>query len=332
MTKKLISAMLVISLLLAAGCAAPAPAEPVVEPVEQPAEAAPTPEPEPEIAYTLPQNDVELGTAGATVGELLELQKGGKPFYLYIDGEAPYDYAALEQGIINLYKDYIFPAEFYYTNESAIAPEELEQLSAGLGLSPAEVEGVSTYSGLYAFENGALKNSRFDFVPGEENANIPSSVINFIFESDLFRNDHGWEMISYEDLTARIDSGVRFMVYVGRDTCPYCAPFAKCLEAALAARPANLPLVYFYTQDYKTAINNAVDGAQEEWDGIKEAVGFQFTPSLLVFEGGEQVMAYGGGIDSAYFEMDDAAKEAARAAEAANIEEWLVDNILTDVM
>lgn len=332
MKKNILTALMLVVMLLAVGCTANAPvAEPAPE-AESPAEADNTAEPVQEATpeYTVPEND--MGLTNATVGELQALVDNGAAFYLYVDGgeAVPYDYEALEEGVVTLLKDYEFPADFYYVNASILPEEEYALLKAALGQDEIEAaEGVKTYAGLYAFENGTVKNSRFDFVPSEENKNISTKVVNFIFESDLFTNDHGWKLVTYEQLQQKRDSGEKFMVYVGRDTCPYCMPFAKSLVTALEDSPANLPIYYFYTQSYKTAINNAEEGAQEAWDAVKADIGFQYTPSLLVFEGGEQKLACDLGMGSEYFDMSDSEKQARRDEVAGELELWLLEYGLT---
>lgn len=328
MKKNILTALLLVIVLLVVGCTANAPVaeeEAPVEVVDEPVEEA-VPE------YTMPEND--MGLINATVGDLKALADNGEAFYLYVDGgeAVPYDYEALKEGVVTLLKDYEFPADFYYVNASTLPEDEYAVLKDVLAMDEVSVqsdEEISTYGGIYAFENGAVKNNRYDFVPSEENKNIANKVINFIFESDLFTNDHGWEVVTFEQLREKIDSGEKFMVYIGRDTCPYCMPFAKSLVTALEDSPANLPIYYFYTQSYKTAINNAVDGAQEEWDAVKADIGFQYTPSLLVFEGGEQILACDLGMGSEYFDMSDSGKQAERDKVAGEIELWLLEYGLT---
>ena len=332
MKKRLFIAMLVVIALLAVACAAPAPVAETAPAEEAASEAEATEDvaQEAEPEYTMPEN--EMGLANATVADIQKLVEDAGSFYLYVDGgeAVPYDYEALNQGVVTLLKDYEFPADFYYVNASILPEEEYAVLKAALGVEEAEVaEGVATYGGLYAFENGALKNTRYDFVPSEENTKISSKVVNFIFESDLFTNDHGWELVTYEQLKEKRDSGEKFMVYVGRDTCPYCMPFANSLVTALETSPANVPVYYFYTQSFKTAINRAEDGAQEAWDAVKEDIGFQYTPSLLIFEGGEQILACDSGVGSEYFDMTDDEKQVERDRVAAELELWLLEYGLT---
>jgi len=329
MKKNILTVMLLIVALLTVGCSASEPAaEPAPEAVVEEAAEEVVEEAAPE--YTLPENS--MGLTNATVADIKGLVDSAEAFYLYVDGgdAVPYDYAALEEGVATLLKDYEFPEEFYYVNASILPEEEFAVLKAALAVEEVQVaEGVSTFAGLYAFENGAVKNSRYDFVPSEENTNISGKVINFVFESDLFTNDHGWELVTYEQLLEKRASGEKFMVYVGRDTCPYCMPFAKCLVSAFEASPANIPVYYFYTQSFKTAINKAVEGAQEEWDAVKAEIGFEFTPSLLVFDGGEQVLACDISLGSEYFDMSDSEKEAKRNDIASELELWLLEYGLT---
>lgn len=328
MKKNILTALLLVIVLLAVGCTANAP----VAEEEAPVEAMDEPVEEVKTEYTMPEND--MGLINVTVGDLKALADNSEVFYLYVDGgeAVPYDYEALKEGVVTLLKDYEFPADFYYVNASILPEEEYAVLKDVLAMDEVPVqsdEEISTYGGIYAFENGAVKNSRYDFVPSEENKNIANKVINFIFESDLFTNDHGWEVVTFEQLREKIDSGEKFMVYIGRDTCPYCMPFAKSLVTALEDSPANLPIYYFYTQSYKTAINNAEDGAQEEWDAVKADIGFQYTPSLLVFEGGEQILVCDLGMGSEYFDMSDSEKQAERDKVAGEIELWLLEYGLT---
>ncbi|MBQ6703571.1 MAG: hypothetical protein IJN08_02020 [Clostridia bacterium] len=331
MKKNLLTVLLLIVALLTVGCASPAP---VADPAPE-AEVATEPETVPEAAeeaapeYTLSEND--MGLINATVGDIEGLVAAGEAFYLYVDGgeAVPYDYEALGQGVVTLLKDYEFPEEFYYVNAAVLPEEEYAVLKGAIGEETQVADGVTTLAGLYAFENGAVKNARYDFVPGEENTNISGKVTNFVFESDLFTNDHGWELVTYEQLKEKRDSGEKFLVYIGRDTCPYCMPFAKSLVTAFETSPANIPVYYFYTQSYKTAINREEEGAQEAWDAVKADIGFQYTPSLLVFEGGEQILACESGMGSEYFDMSDSEKQVERDKVAAEVELWLLEYGLT---
>ena len=332
MKKNLLTVMLLVVVLLAAGCASPAPA---ADPAPE-AEVATEPETVPEAAeeaapeYTMPENS--MGLTNATVADIQTLVDNGEAFYLFVDGgeAVPYDYEALSQGVATLFKDHDFPEEFYYVDASILPEEEFAMLKGALAVEEAQVaEGVTTYAGLYAFENGAVKNTRYDFVPSEENKNISGKVTNFVFESDLFTNDHGWELVTYEQLLEKRDSGEKFMVYIGRDTCPYCVPFVKSLMVAFETSPANLPVYYLYTQSYKTAINNAVEGAQETWDALKAELGISGTPSLLVFDGGEAELSCESSVGSEYFSMNDSEKQVERDKLAEELELWLVEYGLT---
>ena len=332
MKKNLLTVLLLILTLIAVGCAGNAPA---ADPAPE-AEAATEPEAVPEAAqeaapqYTLPENS--MGLTNATVADIQTLVDNGESFYLYVDGgeAVPYDHEALNKGVVTLLKDHEFPEEFYYVNASILPEEEYAVLKGAIAVEEAQVaEGVTTLAGLYAFENGAVKNTRYDFVPSEENTNISGKVTNFVFESDLFVNDHGWELVTYEQLLEKRDSGEKFMVYIGRDTCPYCVPFVKSLMVAFESSPANLPVYYLYTQPYKTAINNAVEGAQETWDALKAELGISGTPSLLVFENGEAKLSCDSSVGSEYFGMTDSEKQVERDKLADELELWLVEYGLT---
>jgi len=331
MKKNILTVMLLIVALLAVGCSSSEPAaEPAPEVEAVVEEAAPEVAEEAAPQYTMPEND--MGLTNATVGDIKTLAENGEAFYLFVDGgeAVPYDYEALGKGVENLYKDHEVQKEFYYVNASILPEEEFAVLKEALAVEEAQVaEGVSTYAGLYAFENGAVKNTRYDFVPSEENKNISGKVTNFVFESDLFTNDHGWELVTYEQLLEKRDSGEKFMVYIGRDTCPYCVPFAKGLMKAFETSPANLPVYYLYTQSYKTAINHAVEGAQETWDALKAELGISGTPSLLVFEGGEAELACELSVGSEYFDMTDSEKQVERDKLAKDLELWLMEYGLT---
>ncbi|MBQ3132505.1 MAG: hypothetical protein IJC24_07330 [Clostridia bacterium] len=332
MKKNLLTVLLLTLAMLVVGCASPAP---VADPAPE-AEAVTEPEPVPEVVeetapeYTLPEND--MGLTNATVGDIQDLVANGEAFYLFVDGgeAVPSDYEALGQGFVSLFKDHEVQKEFYYVDESILPAEEYAILKDAIALEEVQVaEGVTTYAGLYAFENGAVKNIRHDFVPSEENTNISGKVTNFVFESDLFVNDHGWELVTYEQLLEKRDSGEKFMVYIGRDTCPYCVPFVKGLMTAFETSPANLPVYYLYTQPYKTAINWEVEGAQETWDALKAELGISGTPSLLVFENSEAKLSCESSVGSEYFGMTDSEKQVERDRLAEELELWLLEYGLT---
>ena len=331
MKKNLLTVLLLIVALLTVGCASPAPvAEPAPEAAAEPETAPEVVEEEPAPEYTIPEND--MGLINATVGDIEGLVAAGEAFYLYVDGgeAVPYDHEALKTGVANLFKDHELQKEFYYVDTTILPEEEYAMLKDALAVEEAQVaDGVTTFAGLYAFENGAVKNTRYDFVPSEENTNIAGKVTNFVFESDLFINDHGWELVTYEQLLEKRDSGERFMVYIGRDTCPYCVPFVKSIMVAFETSPANLPVYYLYTQPYKTDINNAVEGAQETWDALKAELGISGTPSLLVFEDSEAKLSCEISVGSEYFGMSDSEKQVERDKLVGEFELWLLEYGLT---
>ncbi|MDO5111172.1 MAG: hypothetical protein Q4E65_02590 [Clostridia bacterium] len=121
-----------------------------------------------------------------------------------------------------------------------------------------------------------------------DSRNDISVVFNRFFENGLVSpHDHGMTIVTYEQVQQKIQSGEAFLLYIGRDTCPQCRLFTPNLTSVLASAALQAPAYYFYTQDYETAINNRVDGAQETWDGVKAALGIRGTPSLLYFKDGK---------------------------------------------
>jgi predicted bacteriocin transport accessory protein len=182
---------------------------------------------------------------------------------------------------------------------------------------------------MYAFKDGELIATLDNFVVDEENSiSIKNRTINFIFENELFVNNHGIELITYEEVQEKRQNGEEFVLYVGRDTCSYCNVFMPSLVAVneqlgQETTERTYKLYYLYTQSYKTAINNKVDGAQETWDALKEDLGIEGTPSVIYFKDGENVYMFKDYVDKE-IKNNGTAEELEKAQEetAKHLMDW----------
>lgn len=284
----------------------------------------------------------DYGTAIANVDVIKNAIENKDAFYLYIQGddELGFDYQATQDAIKTITEEYGVPVLFYSINESDLLNGGINPIAAyiGDGQSVAELKNVGiekeedkitedlgkTLYGFYAFKDGVLVNDYDNMVLPEEDASkLTSKITSFIYESDLFVDNHGLDIITYEEVLDKIEKNEKFILYVGRDTCPYCHAFMPSLTSVLDKNELNVPLYYLYTQSYKTAINKNTDGAQEVWDNLKETLGIQYTPSLVIFENGENVEMFSGYIVGAdYWDADDEGKANQREEVTKTLDTW----------
>lgn len=83
--------------------------------------------------------------------------------------------------------------------------------------------------------------------------------------------------VTNDEFETMINEGETFFVYVGRDTCPYCAKFAPLLREVIQE---NNRLVYYYDT---TAARSA---SRVKYDALWDRLGIDGVPGLLKFENG----------------------------------------------
>ena len=226
--------------------------------------------------------------------EFNQLVKSGSPFYLYLENE---EFNAknrdISAAIASVIQDYVVPITF--TNILGDSPIMKETPKEELA-SFAKIVG-SDYMNqavLYAFNKGTIVK-KLDLKTLDLNDSIKrpktlrNAIISFIYRSDLFVDDHGMQLITYDAVREKIKQRENFILYVGRDSCIDCYIFHPSFLPVVSKvrNDLRIPMYYLYTQSFKTAIDEKVDGAQKTWDNLKEYLGIDGTPSLVVYNGGE---------------------------------------------
>lgn len=340
MKKKILLPILLLSICMLVGCKDENSKDNTIEtPTVSPiVETTPTPEPTP--IYANPTN--EIGLTNISTQELKGIVEEQGTFFVYVNGKNDliYEFETINEGLKYVVDEYDILVDFYYIDENILTEDDNilmnelfgEKQKISLVNLNNEEQDFETHMGLYAFENGQLKNTyvSFDTTSGEKVKPIETRFVNFIYETNLFVDNHGLEVVSYEQVLEKIENNEKFLLYIGRDTCKYCYVFTPSLIKTLEKYPANVPVYYLYTQSYKTAINNKEDGAQETWDNLKLSLGIEYTPSFVLFENGEQILAFDGYIESDYFDLTKEEQESAREDVSFVLEQWFADNSLSD--
>lgn len=312
--------------------------------------------------------ETSYGTKTANVELISELINAKTPFFLYIEGrkDLPFDYETVKNSIKELVDEYGIPIDIYSIDETTLSDEDKKTLATWIG-QETKVEDMlvkeeketkdtstesnaidetkeqeqtteeqnkdygTTYFGIYAFNEGKLIRSSHKLSFTEENIKYATSLVGSVFfESNLFVNNHDIELITYEEVLKKNAANEKFLLYVGRDTCPYCHAFMPSLESVLKDTELNVPIYYLYTQEYKTAINDEVDGAKDTWEDIKETLGIEYTPSLVIYDQGMDVATFDGYIvGEDYFVASSEEKAAQRTTATNNLKKWLNDKSLT---
>lgn len=338
MNKKFLLPTLLLSLCVLVGCNNEK-TNTVETPTSTPiVEETPTPEPTP--IYANPTN--EIGLTNISTNDLKGAIDNKDTFFVYVNGtsDLTYEFETINNGFKYVIEEYDVLVDFYYIDENILIEDDNVLMNEIFGEKQElvllneknEEQNFETYMGLYAFENGDLKDvfTSFETKSGEKAKPFDTKIVNFIFESNLFIDNHNLEIVSYEQVLEKISNNEKFLLYVGRDTCKYCHVFTPSLIKTLEKYPANVPVYYLYTQSYKTAINREEENAQEVWDNLKLSLGIEFTPSFVLFENGENSIAFNGYIESDYFDLSKEEQESAREDVSYVLEQWLADNKLSD--
>lgn len=140
-------------------------------------------------------------------------------------------------------------------------------------------------------------------------------------------DDHGLQMfMTYEELKEKQNNKETFVVYIGRQTCPYCAILTPVLEEKKEFVSSEVSFYYFNVINYKQAILDEVEGAQERWDSLKEEVGFTYIPCILYYKDGKLENGFYSFLGKDYSQCEDEQKKVEMMDEAiVNLENWFRD-------
>lgn len=222
-----------------------------------------------------PQKD-KYGAKGLCVYEFLNKIENKDSFFLYVEMNE------------NDNKDIIDAISWGFENKNIVLSDFIYIINFS-SLNEKEQETLLTYvlpGTVYCFENGELKNS-FIEIPSPEIENYTDefreTFETWIYSSMICVDYHQMQTITLEEIVEKSNNKEEFMVYVGRESCKYCRAFTPVLEKYMQDYSQDIPIYYFYTQEYKNGILAEEDGSQELWDKAKETIGIQYTPSFIYF-------------------------------------------------
>lgn len=241
-----------------------------------------------------------------SMGELKTLTDNGTTFFLYVKGASAFEfeYEDIETALQSILKDYEFPFSMVEIDEDEIKTADdssalkallgepanvVDIKNAGLeeGQEPLKEDMGQTYHGFYMFKEGKTveKNNNIE----QKLTSMRSAALMVIYNSEVFFDDHGFDVLTYEDIKKKRENGDTFLIYVGRDSCNYCHVFQELLGEAFSEHQPTVPFFYFPSHQYKKAIDKGYDNAQETWEAIQKDLHFEKNASLIYIVNGECV-------------------------------------------
>ncbi|HFI0273151.1 TPA: thioredoxin domain-containing protein [Streptococcus suis] len=96
-----------------------------------------------------------------------------------------------------------------------------------------------------------------------------------VAESDYAKAVKDFQEISIEDLEEKLGTDEDFILYIGRETCPYCRAFVPKLHQA--AKETEIPVLYIDSDEDPTG----------KLELFRQASGIKTVPSLTYFKDGK---------------------------------------------
>lgn len=206
------------------------------------------------------------------------------PIY-YVEEEYGYDTYAEEMNTIE-------PLIPYLTKEDS---------ESGFSLSPY-------HYGIYEFVDGKLEvfdtNIQIydpDSMSEEDQENMIKTTKNsmrliignlpskYNFETVIYRKD---------ELEAYLKNNPNCVLFVGRDSCPYCPAMRRDIINFLNISEWNYPVAYFCSQKYEISefmygsSSTEYKNSNTEWTSLKSMFKIDYIPSMIVFNNGESTQIY----------------------------------------
>ena len=235
------------------------------------------------------------GAVGEEVWRILEDVSNGSQFYVYAEngsGENPQISDALTFAAEKGNADFGAPV---YTFDFKTLSES-EQNAVLKIFVPGTVYAVKDGKVISSFvpeDTSSDAGSSASLTEAQKTGGYRSQFLTWVYNCGISENSHGLSYITYDQILQYQKEGKKFAVYVGRESCRDCRAFTPVLEQAVKDVPtSDVPVYYFYTQSYKSAILAGTDGAQEKWDSVKKTLGIDGTPSFIVY-GGKKPVYFG---------------------------------------
>jgi len=142
---------------------------------------------------------------------------------------------------------------------------------------------------------------------------------------------NGIQDIQYQELTQKLNSNVKFMLYIGRPDCGDCQEFYPILEKYINSHE-NTGLYYLNVKAFRDRAK-ADDASQEEidfYENIYKELHFDWTPTIHVISNGKFVKTYQY-LDEDYLKIEDRFEQKERRQEFLDeFEEFMNDYFRED--
>ena len=154
-------------------------------------------------------------------------------------------------------------------------------------------------------------------------ASIPQEET--LLSKNMANGESGNEKLTIKDITYQeykdmIGNKMSFVLYVGRDTCSDC----KMFHYALDKIDFQSVIYRLNTQEYKDAIDSGEESAQEEYDGFKSDVGYDFIPYVCAVKQGKKYASFAFQFPERISELTEEEKQDYREDMSVRFVKWLV--------
>ncbi len=119
--------------------------------------------------------------------------------------------------------------------------------------------------------------------------------------------------LSKDEIDKKIDNKEKFILYIGRDTCPYCEVTKAAIEKWLREE-ATQDIYYFSTQESYDRMQNGKEGAEKAYRELKESLDFSTVPQLRIYKDDSSYEQYESLSLENYFDDDINEYDRAKAA------------------
>ena len=110
---------------------------------------------------------------------------------------------------------------------------------------------------------------------------LPIVLVVIILGAIFYKSDDGvLDTITSKEFNKILNDSEEKIVYIGRPTCPDCVQIQPILEEKLEAEGLT---AYYYNTD------KAKKKSMDDFNEIKETVGVQYVPTIIYYNGSEEV-------------------------------------------
>jgi hypothetical protein len=146
-------------------------------------------------------------------------------------------------------------------------------------------------------------------------------------DAEVIDRVEGIQMITYEELSSKLNQSVDFLLYIGRPDCQDCQAFYPVLEQTLNDNP-DYGIYYLDIKEFRDATRKD-DASEEEilfYENLQEKLQFDWVPTLQRWVNGEVVSSYQY-LSREYYQLEtDEKREQARQDSLDSFEQWIRTN------